>query len=44
MDALWQAVDLSGVATKIGAIGVVVVGIHMTIKGISIVKRVVNKV
>ena len=44
MDVLWQAVDLAGIATKIAAIGAVVVGIHMTMKGITIVKRVVNKV
>lgn len=44
MEALWNAVDISGVATKIGAIGVLVVGISMTEKGIGIVKRVVRKI
>lgn len=44
MEALWNAVDISGVATKIGAIGVLVVGIAMTEKGIGIVKRVVRKI
>lgn len=44
MDALWQAVDFSGVAAKVSALGVVVIGIAMSEKGIGIVKRIVRKV
>lgn len=41
--ALFAAVDLSGVATGVGAMGVVVVGISLALKGISLVKRAISK-
>lgn len=44
MDAMFSAIDLSGVVTSVGAIGVLVIGIAMAMKGISLVKRVVGKV
>lgn len=44
MTAMFEAIDLSGVVTSVGAIGVLVIGIAMAMKGISLVKRVVGKV
>lgn len=43
MDAIFAAVDLAGVATFVGTVGVVIIGIAMAFKGISIAKRAVNK-
>lgn len=43
IDSLFDAVDFAGVATKVIAVGVVVVGIAMALKGISLVKRVIGK-
>lgn len=43
MDAILAAVDLSPVATFVAAAGVVVIGIAMAYKGISLGKRAVNK-
>lgn len=43
MDAIFAAVDLSTVATWVGATGVVIVGIVMAFKGIDLSKRAVKK-
>lgn len=43
MAEIFAAVDLSTVATFVGATGVVVVGIAMAFKGITLSKRAVNK-
>jgi len=43
IDALFEEVDLSGVALKIAALSVVIVGIAMTLKGPDIVKRIIKK-
>jgi len=43
MDAIFAAVDLSAVATFVGAAGVLIVGIALAFKGISLGKRAVNK-
>jgi hypothetical protein len=43
MDAIFEAVDLSSVATFVGAAGVLVIGIAMAFKGITLGKRTVNK-
>jgi hypothetical protein len=42
-DALFAAVDFSGVATKVGAMGIAVIGICLAYKGIDLVKRGVRK-
>lgn len=39
----FSAIDLSGVATKIGAAGLIIVGIAMALKSITLAKRAVNK-
>ncbi|HHY0432961.1 TPA: phage coat protein [Vibrio parahaemolyticus] len=39
----FSAIDLAGVATKIGAAGLLIVGIAMALKSISLAKRAVNK-
>lgn len=43
MDAILAAVDLAGVVTFVGTVGLVIVGAAMAFKGISIAKRAVNK-
>lgn len=43
MDAIFAAVDLSSVATFVGAAGILIIGIAMAFKGISLGKRAVNK-
>lgn len=43
MDAIFAAVDLSTVAAFAGATGVLIVGIALAFKGISLAKRGVNK-
>lgn len=43
MDAIFAAVDFSSVATFVGAGGVVIVGIAMAGKGITLAKRLVSK-
>ena len=43
MASILAAVDLSTVATFVGTAGVVIVGIAMAFKGISLGKRAVNK-
>ncbi|MCX8845153.1 phage coat protein [Vibrio parahaemolyticus] len=39
----FSAIDLAGVATKIGAAGLLIVGIAMSLKSITLAKRAVNK-
>lgn len=39
----FSAIDLAGVANKIGAAGLLIVGIAMALKSITIAKRAVNK-
>ena len=43
MEAILEAVDFASVATWVGATGVVIVGIAMAFKGITLAKRGVNK-
>lgn len=43
MTAIFEAVDLGTVAAFVAATGVVIIGIHMAFKGISLGKRAVNK-
>ncbi|MFC4922561.1 MULTISPECIES: hypothetical protein [Delftia] len=44
MDDLLDSIDLSGIATKIGAIALVIVGIALVMKGPSVVKRIIAKI
>ncbi|EHR1280323.1 phage coat protein [Vibrio parahaemolyticus] len=39
----FSAIELSGVAVKIGATGLLIVGIAMALKSITLAKRAVNK-
>jgi len=43
MADIFAAVDLSSVATFVSAAGVLIVGIALAFKGISLAKRAVNK-
>lgn len=43
MDAIFAAVDLSGIATFIGAGGLLIVAAALATKGIGIAKRMINK-
>lgn len=43
VSSYFSAIDLSGVATAVGAAGVTIVGITMAYKGITLAKRAVNK-
>lgn len=43
MTEIFAAVDLAGVATFVGAAGVLIVGVTLAFKGISLAKRAVNK-
>ena len=43
-DDIMDAIDLGSVATKIVAMGVIVVGIYLAMQGISVAKRVISKV
>lgn len=43
MGDIFGAVDLASVATFVGATGVVIVGIAMAYKGITLAKRAVSK-
>lgn len=43
-DDIMDAVDLGSVATKIIAVGLIVVGIYLAMQGISVAKRVISKV
>lgn len=44
IDTLFDAVDLSGLSTKILALAVLIVGIAFVLKGPSIVKRIISKI
>jgi len=44
MDALFDEIDLAGIATKIGALALVIVGIALVIKGPAVVKRIIAKI
>jgi len=44
VDAALDAVDLSGVATKVGAAALLIVGIALVFKGPDLAKRVIRKV
>lgn len=44
LDDLFDAIDLSGVSVKVLALGVVIVGIALYMKGPAIVKRIIAKV
>ena len=44
MDDLFDAVDVSGMATKVTALAVVIVGIALVMKGPSVVKRIIAKI
>lgn len=43
MDAIFTAVDLTTVATFVGGAGVLIVGIALAYKGITLAKRAVSK-
>lgn len=43
-DDIMDGVDLGSVATKIIAVGLIVVGIYLAMQGISVAKRVISKV
>lgn len=43
-DDILDGVDLGSVATKIVAVGLLVVGIYLAMQGISVAKRVISKV
>ena len=44
IDDLFAEVDIAGIATKVTALAVVIVGIALMIKGPSIVKRIIAKI
>lgn len=44
IDSLFDEIDLSGVAAKITALAVLIVGIAFVMKGPSIVKRLISKI
>lgn len=43
-DDIMDGIDLGSVATKIVAVGIIVVGIYLAMQGISVAKRVISKV
>ncbi|EHR42671.1 membrane protein [Alishewanella jeotgali] len=43
MADIFAAVDMTAVATFVGAVGILIIGIAMAFKGISLGKRAVNK-
>ena len=43
MTDIFAAVDMAGVATFVGATGILIVGVALAFKGISLAKRAVNK-
>lgn len=43
MTAIFSAIDMSAVATAVTAIGVLIIGVAMVFKGITLGKRAVNK-
>ena len=44
IDDLFAEVDIAGIAAKVTALAVVIVGIAMVVKGPSIVKRIIAKI
>ena len=44
IDAALDAVDLSSIATKVGAAGLLIVGIALVFKGPVLAKRIISKV
>lgn len=44
IDAALDAVDLSSIATKVGAAGLLIVGIALVFKGPALAKRIISKV
>ena len=44
IDDLFAEVDLSGIATKVTALAVLIVGIALVMKGPAIVKRIIAKI
>lgn len=44
IDDLFAEVDLSGIATKVTALAVIIVGIALVMKGPAIVKRIIAKI
>lgn len=44
IDAVLDAVDLSGIATKVSAAALVIVGIALVFKGPALAKRIINRV
>ena len=44
IDAMLDAVDLSSIATKVGAAGLLIVGIALVFKGPALAKRIISKV
>ena len=43
MTDIFAAVDMAGVATFVGATGVLIIGVALAFKGITLAKRAVNK-
>lgn len=43
VDELFAAIDLATVAASVTAVGVLIIGINMVMKGISLGKRTINK-
>ena len=41
---LLEGIDLSGAATKVAAVGLLVVGIYFSIKAVSVAKRVIGNI
>ena len=44
IDAMLDAVDLSGISTKVAAAGLLIVGIALVFKGPALAKRIISKV
>lgn len=44
VDAIWGAIDLSGIGTKVAAAGVLVIGVCMVFKSIRLGKKTVNTI
>nr|VVV04116.1 hypothetical protein AW0309160_01499 [Aliivibrio wodanis]VVV04126.1 hypothetical protein AW0309160_01509 [Aliivibrio wodanis]VVV04136.1 hypothetical protein AW0309160_01519 [Aliivibrio wodanis] len=43
VDAIFAAIDLSSIAASVGAVGVLIIGIAMVMKAITLGKRAVDK-
>lgn len=44
IDDLFDSVDVSGIAAKVTALAIVIVGIALVMKGPSVVKRIISKI